>query len=128
MWGALLFIGLLILLPLIVYIVHKIRNKDVLLTSKQIRFMVVSSVLLFIVVILFRSFLLGGAGSSNITNKEYVQAFVLNDENFFIPILYLLWYFVSVMVGNAVITGNDDYSGFFQESNPFISNREEMPR
>lgn len=128
MWGAILLLGLLIGLPLLVYIVHKIKHKDVLLTTRQIRFMIVSTVLLFVFVILFRSFLLGGAGSANITDKEYLQAFVFNDENFMIPVLYILWYFVAVMVGNSVITGNDDYSGFFSDPNPFISTREEQPR
>ena len=113
----------LILLMVIFFLVGIIVKYTHILTVKQGRFLIWSSILYVIVLVLFRGMLL----SSGDVSGKHLQQLVTNDASI-IPLFYFItWFFVSAAISNAV-SGKQDYQGFWSSRNLSISERQEMPQ
>ena len=89
-----------------------------IMKQEQIKFIISSSVLYII--------FFGVAMSMLTSNKGIVE--MLTDNNTYIPLIfYILWYVSSASISN-LFTGKNDYTGFFENTHPYMSKRNLMPR
>lgn len=104
-----------LLLIVVIWILSKYTS---IMTTSQIRFIIVSSVLYIV--------LFGVVMSLLISNKGIME--ILMDNSTYIPLIfYIIWYISSASISN-LFTGKNDYQGFFDNSNKFMSSRNIMPR
>jgi len=88
------------------------------ITPAQNKFMLVSSVLYII--------LFGVVMTMLTSNKDVMETFM--DNSTFAPLIfYILWYVISASITN-VLTGRNDYQGFFENTNSQMSRRHIRPR
>jgi hypothetical protein len=105
-------IALLISLLLIV-IVWLLNKYTSIMTIPQSRFIMVSAVLYIL--------LFGIVMSLLISNKGIME--ILMDNSTYIPLIfYIIWYVSSASISN-LFTGKNDYQGFFDNRNKFMSIR-----
>jgi len=89
-----------------------------IMTPTQTKFILVSSVLYIM--------LFGVILSMLTSDKGILEVFM--DNSTFIPLIfYIFWYISSASIVNK-LTGNNDYQGFFEDTNPYMSKRNIMPR
>lgn len=88
------------------------------MTQAQTKFLLVSAVLYII--------LFGVVMSMLTSDKGILEVFM--DNSVYIPLIfYIVWYITSASLTN-VLTGRNDYQGFFEDTNPHMSRRNLMPR
>lgn len=79
---------------------------------------ILSSAILYIIVF--------GVIMSMLTSRGLMEAFM--DNSTYIPLIfYILWYVASASTSN-LFTGQNDYIGFFEDTHPYMSRRNLMPR
>ena len=88
------------------------------MTQAQTKFLLVSAVLYII--------LFGVVMSMLTSDRGILEVFM--DNSIYIPLIfYIVWYLTSASLTN-VLTGRNDYQGFFEDTNPYMSRRNLMPR
>jgi hypothetical protein len=116
MWALVLLMFVILLLGIVTKYTH-------ILTVKQGRFLVWSSILYVIVLVLFKGVLLS---SGDVSGKN-LQHLVTNNASLFPLFFFIAWFFVSAAISNAV-SGRQDYQGFWSTRDLSISERQEMPQ
>ena len=87
------------------------------MSDTQFRFIMISSVLYII--------LLGIVMSMLTSSKKIMD--ILMDNSLYIPLIfYILWYVSSASI-SKLYTGKNNYQGFFDNSNKYMSERQVMP-
>ena len=89
-----------------------------IMTPTQSKFILVSSILYII--------LFGVILSILTSDKGIIEVFM--DNSVYTPLIfYIFWYVTSATLVN-LFTGNNDYQGFFENSNRYMSERNIMQR
>ena len=110
-------ISLLISLLLII-VIWLLSKYTSIMTIPQTRFIMVSSILYIL--------LFGVVMSLLISNKGIME--ILMDNTTYIPLIfYIIWYVSSASISN-LFTGKNNYQGFFDNSNKFMSSRNIVSR
>lgn len=108
----------LVISLLLIVVIWILNQYTTLMTNSQSRFIMISSVLYIILFGIVMSLLL--------SNKGIME--ILSDNSIYIPLIfYIIWYFSSVSISN-LFTGKNDYRGFFDNRNKFMSIRDTMPQ
>ena len=113
------FIILLALLTLVSLLgwYHKIP----VLQPGQWRFLISSTILLYIIVVIFRFFLLGELSNMSSKNTFYL----LSDTSLILPILfYFIWYMLSSVIGNLITGTSSDYTSFGGSPDQWVSQQQ----
>ena len=104
-----------LLLIIVIWILSKYTS---IMTIPQTRFIMVSSILYIL--------LFGVIMSLLISNKGIME--ILMDNTTYIPLIfYIIWYVSSASISN-LFTGKNNYQGFFDNSNKFMSSRNIVSR
>lgn len=113
------FIALLALLA--IFILAGWYHKIPALQQGQWRFLISSTIFLYIIVIIFRSLLLGQF--TNMSSKDTLT--VISNSTLVLPVLlYFIWYLLSAVIGN-LLTGNaSEYTGFGGSPDQWVSQQQ----
>ena len=103
---------------LLIIIVGILGKYTSIMSQTQFRFITISSILYII--------LLGLTMSLLIYNKGIIQVFM--DNSTFIPLIFYILWFVSSASISKLFTGRNEYQGFFDSNDKYMSNRNIMPR
>jgi hypothetical protein len=107
-----------LILILILWILKKYTNAiSIIMSNSQYRFIMISSLLY----ILLFGFIL----SLLMTSKKITD--MMADNSLFIPLIfYIIWYISSASITTLFVSQNN-YQGFFNDSNKYMSQRNIMP-
>jgi hypothetical protein len=118
----LIFIAVVVILVLIVFLGY--YEKLTFLEPGQWRFLISSTILFFVLLVVFRSLLLTGGEIEGVANANVGKTFF--SSAYMLPVLfYLLWYLCSTVVGNWVTGTASDFTGFGGGPNPWVSQQRE---
>jgi uncharacterized membrane protein len=107
----------LVISLLLIVVLWILKKYTTFMSDTQFRFIMISSVLYII--------LLGIVMSMLTSSKKIMD--ILMDNSLYIPLIfYILWYVSSASI-SKLYTGKNNYQGFFDNSNKYMSERQVMP-
>ena len=107
----------LVISLLLIVVLWILKKYTTFMSDTQYRFIIISSVLYII--------LLGFVMSMLISSKGIME--IIMNNSLYIPLIfYILWYVSSASI-SKLFTGKNNYQGFFDNSNKYMSERNVMP-
>jgi hypothetical protein len=101
-------------LTAVLYLVGYFTDK---LTKHEQMFLLNGAGLYVVFMVFFKALLLGGS-----KDVDYLSI-LTDDNNYYLGVFFILWYFCSTMTNNYLVPSANNYSGFLNKKDKWLSDQ-----